>query len=450
MINHSTGIPNTAKQPPAAVEVEVSVLGAILLDEEAILTATEILTPDMFYDKRHRLIFEAAQELFARNLPIDTVSLYEELKKRKQVDDVGGAVYLSKLSQDISSAANIGYHSRIVLEKWILRQLITISMQIAGDAFDNSEDVFDIVEKAQNKLFEISTSGFKKEGAEINVIAKATIEEIEAVKNGDISRLALRTGFTDLDEKIIGLQKSNLIILGARPSQGKTANMLGMARHIAKENYTAIFSLEMSSSSLYARMLVSETGIPYYKVITGNLTTEESAKISRAIYELNKLHLYIDDTSAITPLEIRTKARKLKSRNDLKVIFIDYLQLMRGERNKNREQEISGITQSLKSLAKDLEIPVVALAQLNRAVEARSDKVPQLSDLRDSGDQEQAGDLIMFLFRPESYGIGEYEGHDTKNFAQIIIAKQRNGMTGSVPLRFFKESMRFENYTELF
>lgn len=442
-----------SKQPPNAVEVERSVLGAMLIDQDAVPKAIEILKPDAFYDKKNRTIFEAMTSLYEADEPIDTVSIYEELKKSGKVDEVGGAAYISKLSQDISSAANIDYHSRIVLEKWILRQLITASMDIAHTAYEGNEDVFDLLDAAESKIFRISEEGIKESFKSMDKAVKEALELIEAIHSKNISSFSVPTGFVELDEILGGFQKSDLIIIAARPSMGKTAFAMSIARNAAIEHHTAIgiFSLEMSTIQLATRLISAEARINAHNVRTGKFRAEEGAKISRTVHKLSKAPIYIDDTPGISILELRAKARRLKNEKNCGLIIVDYLQLVNPAGNmESREREISSISRSLKALAKELNIPVVALSQLNRAVETRSDKKPMLSDLRESGSIEQDADVVLFLYRPEMYqiqtfGSGDMQGESTEGIAEVIVGKQRNGPTGEVRLKFIKEYARFEN-----
>ncbi len=445
-----TIIPADVK-PPAAPEIEASVLGAMLIENEAVPKALELLQPETFYLKEHRLIFAAMVSLFEAGEPIDTVTVYEELKKREQLEECGGAVYLSKLSQNISSAANIEYHAKIILEKEILRGLITSSHQIAKAAYEGTEDAFDILDSAERKIFEITETHLKKTFISMDRAVRDALEYIEALHSKKDQRFAVPTGFYDLDNMLGGFQKSDLIIIAARPSMGKTAFALTLARNAAIDHKVPVglFSLEMSTMQLVIRMLCAEGRLNAHKVRTGRLPHEEGVKLSRNAHKLIEAPIYIDDTPAQSILEIRAKARRLKVEKDIGMVIIDYLQLMQGPANaESREREISHISRSLKSLAKELNIPVIALAQLNRAVEARSDKRPQLSDLRESGSIEQDADVVLFLNRPEVYGIktfAEDQSISTEGVAEVIIGKQRNGPIGETKLAFIKEYARFEN-----
>lgn len=448
--NNGTGnvMPADVK-PPAAPEIEASVLGAMLIEKEAVAKAIEMLSSDTFYLKEHKLIFEAMSSLFEAGEPVDTVTLYEELKKREQLEEVGGAVYISKLSQDISSAANIEYHAKIILEKEILRGLISSSHEIAKAAYSGTEDAFDILDNAERKIFEITESHLKKTFLGMDKAVKDALEYIEAIHSNTNKKFSVPTGFYELDEMLGGFQKSDLAIIAARPSMGKTALALSLARNAAVDHKipVGIFSLEMSTMQLIIRMLCAEGRLNAHQVRTGKLPSAEWVKLSKNAHRLVNSQIYIDDTPAQTILEIRAKARRLKVEKNVGIIFIDYLQLMQGPAKvESREREISHISRSLKSLAKELNIPVVALAQLNRMVETRTDKRPQLSDLRESGSIEQDADVVIFLNRPEYYGIMKDEnGNSLEGVSEVIIGKQRNGPTGTVQLAFIKEYARFEN-----
>ena len=437
-------------KPPAAPEIEAAVLGAMLIEKEAVPKAIEFLNTDSFYLKEHRLIFEAMVSLFESGEPIDTVTLYEELKKREQLDEVGGSIYLSKLSQNISSAANIEYHSKIILEKQILRGLISSSHEIAHAAYEGTQDAFDILDEAERKIFEITETHLKKSFSGMDRAVRDALEYIEAIHSNTKQKFSVPTGFYELDEILGGFQKSDLIIIAARPSMGKTAFALTLARNAAIDHKVpvGIFSLEMSTMQLVIRLLCAEGRLNAHLVRTGRLPSEEGVKLSRNAHKLIESPIFVDDTPAQTVLEIRAKARRLKAEKNIGMIIIDYLQLMQGPSNsESREREISHISRSLKSLAKELNIPVIALAQLNRAVETRTDKRPQLSDLRESGSIEQDADVVIFLNRPEYYNIKSFpeDGSSTEGIAEIIVGKQRNGPTGDIKLAFIKDYARFEN-----
>lgn len=444
---------SSSMQEPSAIEVERAVLGAMFLDNEAVPKAIEVLRPDAFHDPKHRIVFDAMTALYEANEPIDTVSVYEELKKAEKVEAVGGAVFLSKLTQDVASAANIDYHARVVLEKWILRELIKASLEIATTAYQGNEDVFDLLDAAEAKIFQISEQGIKESFKSMDKAVKEALELIEAIHSKTITNISVPTGFFELDDMLGGFQKSDLIIIAARPSMGKTAFALSAARNAAVDHNVplAVFSLEMATIQLATRLIAAEARINAHNVRTGKFKAEEGAKISRTVHKLSKAPIYIDDTPGISVLELRAKARRLKNEKNIGMIIIDYLQLVNPSVGmESREREISTISRSLKALAKELNIPVIALSQLNRALETRSDKRPMLSDLRESGSIEQDADVVLFLYRPEVYGITQFsDGETTEGAAEIIIGKQRNGPTGEVRLRFMKDYTRFENLERL-
>jgi replicative DNA helicase len=436
-------------KPPAVPEVEAAVLGAMLIEKEAVSKAIELLTPESFYLKEHKLIFEAMVHLFQSTEPIDTVTLYNELKKREKLEEAGGIVYMSKLAQNISSAANIEYHAKIILEKEILRGLITTSHNIAREAYSGTEDAFDLLDQAEAQIFAITEKHLKKSYQGMDKAVREALEYIEAIHSNSNTKFSVPTGFYELDDLLGGFQKSDLIIIAARPSMGKTALALTLARNAAIDHKVpvGIFSLEMSTMQLVIRMLCAEGRLNAHQVRTGKLPHEEGVKLSRNAHKLIEAPIYVDDTPSQSILEIRAKARRLKVEKNIGIIMIDYLQLMTGPaKSESREREISQISRSLKALAKELNIPVIALAQLNRAVETRTDKRPQLSDLRESGSIEQDADVVLFLNRPEVYGIMKDEnGNSNEGVAEVIIGKQRNGPIGDLRLAFIKEYARFEN-----
>ncbi|MBU0559372.1 MAG: replicative DNA helicase [Bacteroidetes bacterium] len=438
-----------SKQPPAAPEVEVAVLGAILLDNNSAPGAIEILKPEYFFDPKNKIVFQAISSLYQSNEPIDNVSLYEELKRAGKLEECGGASYIGKLSQDISSATNIDYHSRVVLEKWILRKLISTSLEIANSAYEGRDDVFDLLDEAESKIFSISEEGTKESFTSMDKAVKQALELIEAIHSKSLVTFAVPTGYFALDDLLGGFQKSDLIIVAARPSMGKTAFALSVARNAAVESKIpiAFFSLEMSTIQLATRLISAEARINAHSVRTGRFKAEDGAKISRTVHKLSQAQIYIDDTPALSVLAMRAKARRLKAEKNIGLVIVDYLQLMTsGIKVESREREISIISSSLKALAKELNIPVVALSQLNRVVETTSDKKPMLSHLRESGSIEQDADVVLFLYRPEVYGIAQfYSGEPTQGVAEVIVGKQRNGPVGDAKLKFIKDYARFEN-----
>jgi replicative DNA helicase len=443
------------KVPPQAKELEEAVLGAIMLEKSAFDTVTEIVKPECFYVEAHQLIFRAMQGLQQKSMPIDILTVVEELKMREQLDAVGGPYYVTKLTNAVVSTANIDAHARIVLQKFIQRELIRISGEIIGDAYEDSTDVFDLLDDSETKMFNITNNYLKKNFEDIgNVLAKAInrIDELRT-KTEDIS--GVPSGFPTLDRITYGWQPTDLIILAARPSVGKTAFALNLARnsalHPTKPVPVGFFSLEMSAAQLVQRILSAESEIKMEKISRGKLEDYEYQQLhSKGIKKLETAPIYIDDTAALNIFEFRAKARRLVNKHNVGIIIIDYLQLMSGsgDRNNNREQEISNISRNLKALAKELGIPIIALSQLSRAVETRKEsKMPQLSDLRESGAIEQDADMVMFIYRPEYYEVMNNEmGESTHGETHIRIAKHRNGSLETIKLRAKLEIQKFEEW----
>lgn len=437
--------------PPQAVDLEEVVLGALMLEKEAVNAVIDILTPEVFYKEAHQLIFAAIKDLFTKSEPIDILTVTNHLKSTNDLDAVGGAYYISQLTNRVVSSANIEYHSRIILQKHIQRQLIQISSETIKDAYEDSADVFDLLDNAENKLFQISENNLRRNYDQMPDLVKLAIEDIEKAKNSGSQLRGVPSGYTELDRITQGWQKSDLIILAARPSMGKTAFALNMARNAAVDfnKPIAFFSLEMSSVQLVTRLISSETSLTADKLRTGRLEEYEWQQLNTKVTPLINAKIFIDDTPQLSVFDLRAKCRRLKQQHDIQMIFIDYLQLMtaKTEKNGNREQEISNISRSLKSLAKELNIPVLALSQLSRSVETRpGSKKPILSDLRESGAIEQDADMVLFIYRPEYYGLSEDEDHSsTKGKAVVSIAKHRNGKLGEVELRFVGQYARFED-----
>lgn len=445
-----TSLSNKVNTPPAVVHVERAVLSALLLDNEVIPRVVEIIKPEYFFDAKNKNIFQAIQNLSDIGEPVDTVSVFEELKKLGKIEEAGGAQYLSKLTQEVSSAANVDYHSRIIMEKWILRQLIATANEISTSALEEKDDVFEILDQAESKIFAISQEGTKESYKSMDKAVHEALELIEAIHAKTNKSISVQTGYFALDDLLGGFQKSDLIIIAARPSMGKTAFALSFARNAAIDYDVpiAIFSLEMSTIQLATRLISAEARINAHSIRTGRFRVEDGAKISRTVHKLSSAKIYIDDTPSLTILELRAKARRLKNEKKIGMIIIDYLQLMNSSsKMESREREISQISRSLKALAKELNIPVIALSQLNRTVEATADKRPMLSHLRESGSIEQDADVVLFLYRPEAYKIlnDPKTGESLEGIAEVIIAKQRNGPIGDVRLRFIKDFARFEN-----
>ncbi|WIV12517.1 replicative DNA helicase [Proteiniborus sp. MB09-C3] len=440
----STEIQSLGRIPPHSIEGEQSVLGSMILDKNAIVTATEILRPSDFYKEAHREIYESILEINNRDEPVDLITLSEELKKRNTLDAIGGILYLADLSEAISTTANIRFYCEIVEEKSILRRLINASNEIIAKGYDADEDINIIIDAAEKKIFDI-TQKRSREG--LDPIKEVLLESFSRIEQMALSKgnlTGLTTGFMDLDQKTSGLQKSDLVLVAARPSMGKTAFSVNLAVNSAlKGNASvAIFSLEMSKEQLVQRMLSSESHVELQKIINGRLDEDDWPKLLRAMGPLSQAKIFIDDTPGITLMEMKAKCRRLKIEKGLDLVMIDYLQLMSGEgRVENRQQEISTISRGLKGLAKEMDCPVIALSQLSRAPEIRSDHRPILSDLRESGAIEQDADIVMFLYRDDYY----YPDSEKKNIGEIIIAKHRNGPTGTVELVFMGEYTKFLN-----
>ncbi len=431
--------------PPQAVEAEVAVLGAMLLDKAAVGIVAEMLDEHAFYRPAHRKIYGAIMALFSKDEAIDLVTVTQELKRRKELDEVGGAAYLSAVLGSVATTANVRYHARIVLEKAVLRRLINVATEIAQEAYDSSTDAGAILDQAEHMIFEIAQARVRRDFVPMREILKHSFEVIEELYRRKEHITGVPTGFIDLDNLTSGFQRSDLIIIAGRPSMGKTAFALNVAAHAAIRAGvpTAIFSLEMGRAQLVQRMLCSEARVDAHQLRTGHLADAHWSKLTTAAGLLSEAPIWIDDTPAMTVLEMRSKARRLKAESDIGLVIVDYLQLMRGlGRQENRQQEISEISRSLKALAKELDVPVVALSQLSRAVETRGgDRRPILSDLRESGAIEQDADVVAFIYRAEVYE----RTPENIGLAEIIVAKQRNGPTDRVRLAFSSEYTRFDN-----
>ena len=422
--------------PPQALELEEAVLGAMLIDKKGVDEVIDILQPDAFYKNAHQHIFEAIYQLFQDSQPVDLLTVSSELRKKGKLETVGGEFYLVQLSQRVASSAHIEFHARIILQKFIQRSLIKISNEIIESSYKESTDVFDLLDEAESKLYEVNQGNIKRssESAQNLVIeAKKRIEEIS--KRDGLSGVS--TGFEKLDKLTSGWQPSDLIIIAARPGMGKTALTLSMARNIAvtKQIPVAFFSLEMSSVQLITRLISAETGLSSEKLRTGKLADHEWQQLNVKVTDLEKAPLFIDDTPSLSIFDLRAKSRRLSSQHGIKLIVVDYLQLMTAgtsTKSGNREQEISTISRNLKALAKELDIPVIALSQLSRAVETRGGtKRPMLSDLRESGAIEQDADIVSFIYRPEYYNIDEWDDDErspSEGQAELIVAKHRNGV----------------------
>jgi len=432
--------------PPQNLEAEQSVLGAVLLDNAVLSRVIEILQPEDFYRGPHRRLFAAMLDLFERDESIDLITLRERLEQKGQLEEVGGAVYLASLVDQVPTAANIAYHARIVREKAMLRGLITASSEIAAMSYEGSRDVEQVLDEAERRIFLLSERSVRAGFVPLRDVLKDSFKVIEKLFEKKDHVTGVASGFTDLDQLTCGFQPSDLVIIAGRPSMGKTAFVLNIAEHVGIESRlpVAIFSLEMSREQLVMRMLSSVSGVDGNRLRRGFLSREDWPLLSRAAGRLSEAPIFIDDSAASTVLEIRAKSRRLKADNGLALVIVDYLQLIRGrDRSENRQQEISEISRSLKSLAKELKVPVLALSQLSRAVESRGgDKRPQLSDLRESGAIEQDADVVAFIFREDMY---RDDADQHQGVAEVIVRKQRNGPTATVKLAFRKECTRFGN-----
>jgi replicative DNA helicase len=445
------------KVPPQAKDLEEAVLGAIMLEKSAFDTVVEILKPECFYVDAHQRIYRAMQSLAQKSQPIDILTVVEELKFRSELETVGGPYYVTRLTNTVVSAANIEAHSRIVLQKFIQRELIRISGEIISDSYEDSTDVFDLLDEAESKLFEITNNHLRKNFDPIDRVLVKTIQRIEDMRNRNEDLTGVPTGFSHLDQVTYGWQNTDLVILAARPSVGKTAFALNLARnaalHPTKPTPIGFFSLEMSAGQLVQRILSAESEIMLEKIARGKLEEHEMKQLyARGIQRLAQAPIFIDDTPALNIFELRAKCRRLKNKHNIGMIIIDYLQLMSGageNRNTNREQEISKISRDLKGLAKELSIPIIALSQLSREVEKRKEgnKMPQLSDLRESGAIEQDADMVMFLYRPEYYDITSNEmGESNRGETHVRIAKHRNGSLETIKLRALLHIQKFVDW----
>ncbi len=452
---HTPGMDVIGRVPPRDIDLEKAVLGALMLEKDAYTVVCDLLKPESFYEPAHQKIYEAIQTLGARQQAIDMLTVMEQLRLNDTLAEAGGPAALADLTSRVTSAANVEYHARIVAQKFMARELITFASEIESKAFDESNDVDDLMQEAEGKLFEISQRNLKKDVTQIDPVLSDAIRQMQISQNRASGFSGLETGYTELDKVTSGWQNSDLVIIAARPAMGKTAFVLSMAKNMAVNYSTpvAVFSLEMSNLQLVNRLISNVAEINGAKIKSGNLSDAEWQQLFARIKHLTGAPLYIDDTPSLSIFELRTKARRLVREHGIKIIIIDYLQLMNasGMRLGSREQEVSMISRSLKQLAKELNIPIIALSQLNRSVESRTDgKRPQLSDLRESGAIEQDADIVCFIHRPEYYlksGV-DSEGNDIRGLAQIIIAKHRSGATADVDLRFVGDYARFENRNE--
>jgi replicative DNA helicase len=422
----------------------------MLIEREAISRVSEFLQPEDFYREAHRSIYNAMLDLFSRNEAVDLITITEHLRREDKLEAAGGISYITSLANSVPTAANVLYHAKIIEEKALLRQLINAATYIAGMGYEANDEVLNILDKAEKMILDVSGRKITGDFAPIKNILMAALDRVEHLYNAKGGVTGLSTGFVDLDRLTAGLQPSDLILVAARPSMGKTAFVLNIAQNVAlKDNAVAFFSLEMSKEQLVQRMLCSEATINAQRLKIGDLKDQDWTKLMKAADRLSSAPVFIDDTAGITVTEMRSKARRLKAEHDLKLIVIDYLQLMSGGsssgRNENRQQEISEISRSLKALARELSVPVIALSQLSRGVETRTNKRPMLSDLRESGSLEQDADIVAFLYRDDYYDPQT----ENKDITEVIISKHRNGPVDTVLLTFQKEYTKFRNYTKL-
>lgn len=438
------------KIPPQAPDLEEAVLGALMLEKDALTEVVEVLQPETFYVDKHKAIYTAIVDLFQLSDPIDLLTVINRLKTTGELERAGGEYYVAQLTSKVNSASNIEYHARIIAERAIKRSLISIASEIEKDAYEETVDVFELLDRTEKHLFDVSESNIRKNYAGMHEIMREAIEQLEERRDQTDGLTGVASGFTALDRVTSGWQPSDLVIIAARPAMGKTAFILSAVRNAAVDFQVpcAVFSLEMSSVQLVNRLISSEAELESDKIRKGNLEEYEWTQLHHKITKLDSAPIYIDDTPALSILELRAKCRKMKQQHDIGMVVIDYLQLMHGDsgsrKTGNREQEIASISRALKNIAKELSVPVIALSQLSRAVESRTDKRPQLSDLRESGSIEQDADQVMFLYRPEYYGITEdEEGNPMTGVGEVIIAKNRHGSIEDVQLRFIGQFTKF-------
>jgi replicative DNA helicase len=440
--------PNQKFEPPQSVDVEASLLGAIIIDADAIVKVADIVRPIDFYDERHRQIYEAALHLYEQQSPIDVLTLSEELKADGVLKDIGGGAYLTQLTNTVPTSTNAEQYASIVATKSIRRRLISASNEIAQIGHDEKRTIAELVEEAEAKLFEVSQRHVGNDIISMEAILADSFDRLDGLHKDKGAIRGIPTGYRDMDNKLAGFQKSDLIILAARPSMGKTAMALNLAQNVAikSEKPVLLFSLEMSKEQLVDRMLASEAGVNSWNLRTGNLSDSDFEKIGHAMGSLSEAQIFIDDSPGITVSDLRTKARREAHKRDLGLIIVDYLQLMSGgskfRGDGNRVQEISEISRGLKGVARELNVPVIALSQLSRSVESRSPQIPQLSDLRESGSIEQDADVVLFLYRDDYYNPDTSE---KPNILDIFISKHRNGPTGKIEIYFDRERQKMLN-----
>ncbi|MFH0867012.1 MAG: replicative DNA helicase [Bacteroidota bacterium] len=454
-VKKASGIPSIlehGKLPPQAVELEEAVLGALMLEKDALTAVIDMLKPEVFYKEAHQKIYRAILDLFEKSEPVDILTVTNQLRKNGDLEMVGGPYFVTQLTSRIASSANIEYHTRIISQKYLQRELIRISSTIIHDAFEDTTDVFELLDSAEKNLFSVSETNLRRSYEKMSDLIRDAIEQINKAREHEDHLIGVPTGFMELDRLTAGWQKADLIVIAARPGMGKTALVLSMARNMAVDykRPVAFFTLEMNAIQLVTRLISSETQLISDKLKKGMLETYEWEQLHTKIAALTDAPLFIDDTPSLTIFELRAKARRMKQQYNIELIVVDYLQLMSGgsDNRGNREQEISNISRSLKSLAKELNIPVIAISQLSREVEKRGgSKRPILSDLRESGAIEQDADMVIFIYRPEYYKIEYFEDQmPTKDVAEIIVAKNRNGATKDMRLRFIG---RFAKFTDL-
>lgn len=435
---------SAGKIPPQNIDAEMSLLGAVLIDEEVLADISEHVKPGDFYDKRHHVVFAGMMRLFERHKPVDLLTLTDELKKKDQLESVGGSAYLTELTNYVPTAAHAESYAEIVAQKAVRRRLIKASSEISEMGFDEETTTQELLERAEAELFSVSDQSLKQDLVSIETILTDSFDRIEELHRNKGALRGIRTGYRDLDEKTAGLQRSDLIILAARPAMGKTTFVTNLAYNVATIAKLPVlfFSLEMSKEQLVDRMLADASGVNSWNIRTGNLSDDDFAKLSEAMGEMAEAPIYIDDTPGLSVLEMRTKARRIAHDQPLGLVVVDYLQLMQsnGNHNGNRVQEVSEISRGLKLIARELNVPLIALSQLSRTVETRTPPIPQLSDLRESGSIEQDADIVSFIYRPGYY---EPDNPEVENITELIIAKHRNGPVGRIQLYFHPERLRF-------
>ena len=453
---HQPSLEQMGKMPPQATDLEEAILGALMLEKNAISLVLDVLRPESFYKESHKEIYRAIVTLFEQSEPVDLLTVTNQLRSDGKLELVGGPAVISELTNKVGSTANIEYHARIVAEKHILRELIRISSEIQDQAYSDTTDVFDLLDKTEKELFDVTQGNLRSSYESMSELIAKAIRNIEELNQNQDNLSGIPSGFTNLDRNTSGWQPSDLIITASRPGMGKTSFVLSLARNAAVDfgHAVAIFSLEMSALQLVHRLISAEAEIDAQKLRHGNLEAHEWTQMNVKIGQLSDAPVYIDDTPAINIFELRAKCRRLKAQNDIQLVIVDYLQLMSAQSDNkqpgNREQEISSISRALKGIAKELQIPVIGLSQLSRAVETRGgSKRPILSDLRESGSIEQDADQVLFLYRPEYYGITEdEEGNPTEGMAELIIAKNRHGSVTTVPAKFINKFAKFDDYDE--